>query len=298
MAEHYRHVTQPLLLDLRSRRGFAVLLYSYLVVAFLLTFSAATLMMSSLDARHAERALTQQQAFWAAEGELEAAIVQIQATTPPSLSDGQCVTYTGRTLSTASSITSSADLCGELVAHSLYRINSTGTAQRTTDRLSIVVSFASRPTVRFQHLGFAGYSIYTDYGAVTGSITTRDADGNYVAPLLTTSSFASRSGTMAVPQNQSTRIDNPDSYTRRIKAACYGQVYGQALLKSGANLNDSMMIDWHSGGRIHGNGDGTPVKDYLPSIPTLPEVQIPQEATSLGDALQLNENQQRCLAPG
>ena len=152
METRVKQSRQGILPNLRTARGFAVLLYSYLVVAFLLTFSAATLMLSSLDARHAERALTQQQAFWAAEGELEAAIVQIQTTIPPSLSDGQCVAYTSRTLSTSSDIASAANLCGLLVAHSLYRLDSTGTAQNATDQLSLVVSFASRPTFRFQYL--------------------------------------------------------------------------------------------------------------------------------------------------
>ncbi|HBH97268.1 MAG TPA: hypothetical protein DDX89_05740 [Candidatus Omnitrophica bacterium] len=287
---------QSVLPNLRTARGFAVLLYSYLVVAFLLTFSAATLMLSSLDARQAERALTQQQAFWAAEGELEAAIVQIQTTIPPSLSDGQCVPFTSRTLSTSPDIASATNLCGLLVAHSLYRLDSTGTAQNATDQLSLVVSFTPRPSLRFEYLSYAGYKIYTQYGAETGSITTRDADGNYLLPLLTVSSFDRHHGTMAVPQNTPT-----GDWNRRIKAPCYGQVYGQALLKEGADLNNSLMIDWHSGGRIWGNdalADSGDEKGYLPSIPTLPEVTIPQEATSLGSDLRLATNEQRCLAPG
>ncbi|OGX13095.1 MAG: hypothetical protein A2Z92_01250 [Omnitrophica WOR_2 bacterium GWA2_63_20] len=293
MARRVDASPQSVLPDLRTARGFAVLLYSYLVVAFLLTFSAATLMLSSLDARQAERALTQQQAFWAAEGELEAAIVQIQTATPPSLSDGECVPYTSSTLSTTSDITSAANLCGLLVAHSLYRLDSTGTAQNATDQLSLVVSFASRPTFRFQYLSYSGYSIYTSYGAETGSMDTR-TDGR----LLTVSNFDQTGGTMAVPQNTPT-----GSYTRRIKAPCYGQVYGDAMLKAGADLNNSLMIDWHSGGRIWGNlpernEPGYEPGAYLPSIPVLPEVDIPQEATSLGSALQLGRGQQRCLAPG
>jgi hypothetical protein len=180
------------------------------------------------------------------------------------------------------------------VAHSLYRINSTGTAQRTTDRLSLVVSFASRPTFRFQYVSYAGHKIYTQEGAVTGSMDTR------VTRILALSNFARHHGTVAVPKNTPTGED----WQRRIKAPCYGQVYGQALLKDGANLNDGLMIDWHSGGMIHGNqriyGSETedPAKGYLPSIPDLPEVEIPQEATSLGSDLRLNAGGQRCLAPG
>ncbi|MEK7216570.1 MAG: hypothetical protein AAB289_13345, partial [Chloroflexota bacterium] len=267
-------------------------------VAFLLTFSATTLMMSSLDARHAERALNQQQAFWAAEGELEAAIVQIRTTTPPSLSDGQCVAYTSRTLSSTADIASTANLCGHQVASSLYRLDSTGTAKTTTDRLSLVVSFASRPTFRFRYVSYSGAKLYTQEGAVTGSIDTQGLGVTDAG--LTVSSFDRHHGTVANPNN----TPRDDGY-RRIKAYCYGQVYGQALLKTGADLSSSMMIDWHSGGRIHGNqriyGSETedPARGYLPSpIPTLPEVEIPQEAISLGSHLQLDEDERRCLAPG
>ena len=83
METRVKQSRQGILPNLRTARGFAVLLYSYLVVAFLLTFSAATLMLSSLDARHAERALTQQQAFWAAEAGIDQAGQWLNARSSP-----------------------------------------------------------------------------------------------------------------------------------------------------------------------------------------------------------------------
>ena len=73
-----------------NTRGVLGLLYIYLVVFFLFSFTTVLLTRGSNDLHIAERALGLNQQFWGAEGSLDQALVTLQTTTPPKLAAGAC----------------------------------------------------------------------------------------------------------------------------------------------------------------------------------------------------------------
>ncbi len=73
-----------------DKRGVFGLLYIYLVVFFIFSFTTVLLTRGSNDLRIAERALGINQQFWGAEGSLDQAVMTLQTTTPPKLAAGAC----------------------------------------------------------------------------------------------------------------------------------------------------------------------------------------------------------------
>lgn len=169
-----------------------MLLYSYIVVWFVVMFTTTLLTMSTLDVNHAQRAIATQQAFWAAEGELEGTVADLKVDqTVFALAENICLSYGSRNLKSDGSIRSTSSLCGTSTANT-YRLAITGTSGSTTQTLSTIVEFAGPGTTQFTHVAYAD-AISAD-GVETYSVDT--STGN-PATILAAASLHNEGGSLA-----------------------------------------------------------------------------------------------------
>ncbi|MBI4353758.1 MAG: hypothetical protein HY595_00830 [Candidatus Omnitrophica bacterium] len=296
MTRHGKQFLQFIPPNLRDDRGFAVLLYSYIVTWFVVMFTTTLLTMSTLDVNHAQRAIATQQAFWAAEGELEGAVAELKVDqTVFALAKDMCVSYGSRNLKSDGSIRSTSSLCGTSTTNT-YRLAITGTSGSTTQTLATIVDMAGAGMTQFSHVAYADG--ITAKGVTTGSIDT-------VEKLSTQSG---RTLLASLSNNSNWIHDNQGSLATRRSARALREVW-----HNGAYVHqDKPPIEIIGDSRIYGpvflgphwSGQSETVEiateadvvaeagednvQALPEEATWPSIEIPEGATNLG-ILKLDE---------
>lgn len=250
-----------------SRRGFAVLLYSYLVTFFLFAFTTSLLTRSSLELSHAERSANIHQAFWAAEGVLEESITALQ-TAEPTLLAGQCLENFQTTA--MGNIRGNSRLCLDAVRPLAggqeqrdYRIEGTGTAPRgASHTLSATVEYTAR-VLYFNHMVASDHVHLSNMrlGGMDTRLSTIPANTNSmgdVASFRTT--MANCNGTPCAP----------------IWLMNGSRVEGTAYVGPGGSLSTLISVSANSqlGGRAN-----------LPEVPSLPSIEAPSGAVDLATVL-------------
>lgn len=286
-----KSLVQPILPNLRSTRGFAVLLYSYIVTWFVVMFTTTLLAMSTLDVNYAQRAIATHQAFWAAEGELEGSVAQLRvANTVPALANNVCQPYGSRTLKSGS-ISSTSNLCGTTLPNN-YRLDITGTSGSTNQRLSTIIQYAGPGTTQFAHVAFANE--ISARGLVTGSINTS------VSRLLTASSIRDEGGNLATKKSVRMLMELWDGvrYIDQDKPPVEiledSEIYGNIFLGpgwDGRNDDDDKKVE-HGVSATFG-----PIQPLPADIPW-PVIEVPSGATALGMLKLDNATPKRCLDAG
>lgn len=280
---------------LHTNRGFAVLLYTYLVVSFLLMLSTTLLTLSTMDLTYAQRSVSQQQAFWAGEGQLETSIAQLRQTTPPALADGAFVDYATTTL-LANKLTSTARLYGTGVANE-YRLEATGTSASGTQTpiskvVSTVLQYNGAGATEFDYVAYA--DAITAEGLTTGSTDTR------LSRLLTASAISSQGGNLATRRAarhvEKEWDEGHGRYVFRekspIEIAEGSRIKGDIFL--GRQWNGfANLAAFDTASRSEFGG----VVNALRNEVNLPTITVPAGATSLGP-IQLERNATRCLDAG
>ena len=284
-----------------TNRGFAVLLYTYLIVSFLLMLATTLLTLSTMDLNASQRSAGQQQAFWAAEGELEASLVQLQGQAPQTLSNGASVAYGSRTL-LANKITSVSRLYGTGVANQ-YRleatgISSTGTQTPMNKVVSTVINYGSGGTTQFDYAAYA--DAITADGLTTGSINTNTLLSRLLAAINATS-MSNQGGNLAT--RQSTRQietewdDDHGRYASRekspIEIGSSSQIKGNIFLGTRWDEHSTSVAAFDTASRTAFNG----VVGKLHNELRLPPITVPSGVVSLG-AVILEKNATRCLTAG
>ena len=271
-------------------RGFAILLYSYLVVFFLCAFVTTILTRSALDLRYAERSIGVNQAFWAAEGVLEDSINYLRDAQLPTLAVGQCTSASTPFRSvTLASATGRADLClvtapsysGSTQTIS-YQLRATGTSGGTTQVVQAMLSYSAQ-TTQFLHVAYGTQISLSD--ASTGGLNSS------VQPVLFSNTTSH--GDLATPGN-TPYLHADGTLGPRIVMINSSRVMGDVYIGAGGNFSTLVRISPSS---ILG---GT--EKYLDGTTSLPLIQVPADAIDLMSIvphdLWSNIKQDTCLAPG
>lgn len=307
MEKVYKRSIHIILPNLRASQGFAVLLYSYIVVWFVVMFTTTLLAMSTLDVNHAQRAIATQQAFWAAEGELEGTVADLKVDqTVFALAEDMCLSYGSRTLKSDGSIRSTSSLCGTSTANT-YRLDITGTSGSTTQKLATIVEFAGPGTTQFTHVAFAD-GITAD-GVETGSVDTTKMSAAALSVLAAhSSSIRNEGGSLATRR------------AARMLAEVWDKVKGKHVREEKPPIEILGNSQVHGGIFLGPNWDGrlddgdkevelaaqsnlktTDVQPLPEEIPW-PAIQVPEGATDLGKFVLANSEDglksRECLKSG
>ncbi len=285
MKRHSRFIRQSILPNLRSTRGFAVLLYSYIVTWFMIMFTTTLLAMSTLDVNHAQRAIATQQAFWAAEGELEGAVADLKVDqTVFALAENMCVSYGSRNLKSDGSIRSTSSLCGTTTANT-YRLAISGTSGSTTQTLSTIVELVGPGATQFTHVAYADG--ITAEGVETGSLDTTRMSAAALS-VLAASSIRNEGGSFATRRSGRALREMWDKHRHAyvnqdkppIEIIGDSRIYGPVFL--GPNWNGRLeAVEIATAAQVVSEA-GQETVQALPEEVVWPSIQIPEGTTSLG----------------
>ena len=268
---------------LGNRRGAAVLLASYLACLSLLILGAVSLQRTMHELRAAQVSRDVQQAFWLAEEALDKAMAQLRSGQDPAVvSVGSCTGLT--TLPGLEPDTqSSYRLCRESANGTIvrYRIESTGTAQAITQRVTALVDTHVATTIQFKHAAYASYIGWLN--STSGSTDT---------------------------SNPSTPLNPPRNTTSHGDVALAPQPYWPNALMVFINspLLPGTIYAYVTEGQTpeqHVNlqmGTPPPAGGFQPlsagELKQWPAIEIPLDATNLGMVEMHGSGDNRCLAPG
>ena len=138
----------------RRNQGFAILLYSYLVVFFLFIFTSTILTRSMVELQYAQRSLGLNQAFWQAESALEQAVTQMRVW--PDITGPQGIVNCGAGwyVPSGQAPTSQYQLCLDAVVTSTnaqqvsrYQIQATGTSLGVSRTVTATVLYTANTII-------------------------------------------------------------------------------------------------------------------------------------------------------
>ena len=258
-----------------ARSGFATLLYSYFIVSFLLMYTMTLMARSSTELHNAERTADLQQAFWAAEGELEASIANMRLSVPPTLGDAKVTVnsstcqddYSSHTLTT-DGVSSRSRLCGTSATNN-YILEATGTSGSISHVVSAVITYQA-DTLTFTQAALAQNVSLSDY--TTGFVEDAVKDPTSFSP-----TKADVSTTEAKPLyyfDGASDEDGCEPQTRPWVSSEDSKIGGRIQVGPGGDPWDAKMVEV-VGHPPQGRKD-------LESLPRLPDVEVPSQAVDLG----------------
>jgi len=262
--------------DRRARfpqRGAVILLSSYLVSFTLLVLTTAMFVRSANEVRLAERSTQLSQAFWGAEAALDAGIAAL-ATQPESrFALNQWCTSSQATKVTGATYRLCLEAQDTSTSTSRYRIEATGTQNGSRETLTAQVN-RQTDTVQFDRVASVNDQLDFLYIA-TGGMDSRVSTDPALAPVHVQS--RGDIGTSA-----SKVQDGHVRFTGHINGDIYVGPGGetppvQTILSSNGKPVRMVQGELVAGGEVSGT-----VKN-LAAVPKFPPVEVPSNATDLGD---------------